>query len=1502
MKKLFTLLKIFAVLFVLIFQMSTVWGQIFEENFDYPIGSLLTANGWTAHSGAGNQPPTVSDGLFFDGYAGSNIGGAALLDNNGEDVHRTFPSQVAGVVYTAFIIQTESSNSPGYFLHLGQSTIGTTFFTRVWVNATGDGLGLSGSSAPASYVPMTAGVPTLVVTKFDIASKVSSLFVFNSFPESEPLTADFTFTENSSYSVGSVALRQYNASERVIVDGIRIANNWDDAVTASGGPPSVAAPTFSPPGGIYYSSQNISISTTTPDATIYYTTDGTDPDENSNLYTIPVPINITTVLKARAYAEGLDPSSIAVAFYTFPIEVANIATLKNSALSGLYHLTGEAVLTFSQTFRNQKYIQDATAGILIDDLSGVITTSYNVGDGITGIYGTLNVFGNMFQFTPSQDPGPATSTGNAIVPQVVTIGGLFSNFAAYESRVIKIVNASFADAGATFANGIVYEISDASEATGDFRTTFYDVNYIGTQIPGGNGNIVGIPNARSEGYFITSRSLDDLEFIPTGPITVNTIAQLRAGQLGQEYILSGEAVLTYQQAWRNQKFVQDATAAILIDDFTGIITTAYSPGDGITGLSGILVNHNGMLRLAVNADPGAPTSVNNVIVPEVITIAQLNANFMNYQSELIKIEDVTFANGGATFAYGTNYPISDNTDAAATFRTEFLDANYLGNTIPSVPTDLVVIPNTVSNANYVTSRYASDIQPSVLFPTITVVSPNGYEYWEQGSTQNITWTSQDFSGNVKITLVRPPLYTLVLATSIPNSGFFEWQVPAAQQVGNNYKIRIQGVNGGDPMDESDNFFNIVAELPVPKIVINEIMYNPSNSNPFLSDSYYEYLELFNNGNFDVDLTGWTISTAIVHTFAEGTILLQGQYLVLAVNADSVGTFYGISNVVKWNSGALNNTGETIELKASDGTLMDVVAYSSSSPWPLGANGLGSSLELIDPDLDNNLPENWIASPQNFGTPGIQNSAFGFQGLTVTAPNGGETFIQGETTDVTWTRVNFNGLLKIELITATREDVVLAENIPAINGTWPWEIAADQTVGTNYKIRVSDMEDGQPVDESDGVFSIVSVIVPELTLLTPNGGENIQQGTTYNITWSSANYEGTILIELMTAEKAGSAITLGTVTSTFGTFAWEVTQDAGDNYLIKISDELTGIPADESDAVFSIILPPPTPNVVISEIMYNSPEGGTDTLEYLELYNADNIAHNLAGWYFSAGIDMILPDYELLPGAYLVVAYNANAVFNAFSVAALQWTSGGLSNGGEAIELKNAANVVIDFVLFDDASPWPIAPDGFGPSLSLIDLASDNELAENWAPETAFALINADGIPVYGTPGAPNFPTPAQSFLIPAGWGGISTYIVPDQPNVADVMERIVDDLTIMQNFNQIYFPFYNINTIGNWNNNVGYQLRTEALRYHVIHGTLVTNKTVNLNTGWNMLPVLSECEVGVAALLGGIPEIIYVQELGTNLVYWPDGGLYTLVNFVPGKAYFIKVSGAIPIVFPECSK
>ncbi|NIK72840.1 hypothetical protein FHS56_000326 [Thermonema lapsum] len=196
------------------------------------------------------------------------------------------------------------------------------------------------------------------------------------------------------------------------------------------------------------------------------------------------------------------------------VQVANLAELrsKNADNSTIYEVMGEVVLTYKQTFRNQKFVQDNTAAVLIDDNGGIITTSYNVGDGITGLKGRLNVFGGMLQFVPVADPGPATSTGNPIVPTNITMNDFINNFEQYEARVVRInEQVTFTTLG-NFANGQVYNFTNGT-LTGRFRTTFFNENYIGQPVPSTPVIITGILNERSDGKYITARNSADFEIV-----------------------------------------------------------------------------------------------------------------------------------------------------------------------------------------------------------------------------------------------------------------------------------------------------------------------------------------------------------------------------------------------------------------------------------------------------------------------------------------------------------------------------------------------------------------------------------------------------------------------------------------------------------------------------------------------------------------------------------------------------------------------------------------------------------------------------------------------------------------------------------------------------------------------------------------------------------------------------------------------------------------------------
>ena len=98
----------------------------------------------------------------------------------------------------------------------------------------------------------------------------------------------------------------------------------DMFATVGGGTLTCATPTFAPEGGTYYEAQEVALACNTADATIYYTLDGTDPTENSSVYTAPIAVAESMTIKAIAMKEGYENSTIATAEYTIILGAVTI--------------------------------------------------------------------------------------------------------------------------------------------------------------------------------------------------------------------------------------------------------------------------------------------------------------------------------------------------------------------------------------------------------------------------------------------------------------------------------------------------------------------------------------------------------------------------------------------------------------------------------------------------------------------------------------------------------------------------------------------------------------------------------------------------------------------------------------------------------------------------------------------------------------------------------------------------------------------------------------------------------------------------------------------------------------------------------------------------------------------------------------------------------------------------------------------------------------------------
>ena len=191
----------------------------------------------------------------------------------------------------------------------------------------------------------------------------------------------------------------------------------------------------------------------------------------------------------------------------------------------------------------------------------------------------------------------------------------------------------------------------------------------------------------------------------------------------------------------------------------------------------------------------------------------------------------------------------------------------------------------------------------------------------------------------------------------------------------------------------------------------------------------------------------------------------------------------------------------------------------------------------------------------------------------------------------------------------------------------------------------------------------------------------------------------------------------------------------------------------------VVLPELQQNLMITEVMYHpaNPSQAEATagfvesdFEYLELHNiSETLTLNLSDVRFTKGIDFDFnagPLTALAPGAFILVVKNLAAFQmrygNNLPVAGVWDSTQTLSNGGERIKLTHGSGTAIHDFVYSDASPWPVRPDGGGPSLELADPASapDHALASNWRASVALA----------GSPGSGSSTSPFLQWLAATG--------------------------------------------------------------------------------------------------------------------------------------------------------
>lgn len=466
--------------------------------------------------------------------------------------------------------------------------------------------------------------------------------------------------------------------------------------------------------------------------------------------------------------------------------------------------------------------------------------------------------------------------------------------------------------------------------------------------------------------------------------------------------------------------------------------------------------------------------------------------------------------------------------------------------------------------------------------------------------------------------------------------------------------------------------------------VTEIMYHPA------ADPNSEFIELQNISDQAIELEGVRFTNGIDFVFSQKT-LVPGQYTVVVADRNVFESRYGTQiDVAGEYTGKLDNGNEQLVLQLAKPLDAAVLRFEYKDGWYPSTDGGGHSLVMIDPagSLDSwQDAESWRPSAVAGGTPGRDDAPM----VMIN-----EVLAHSHDAAPDW----------VELYNPT--------DAPIAVGGWylsdtadnlmKYRIAAGTTIQPqDYLVFYENVHFANPADPGSAVQFAFSENGDHLYL---SSGENgLLTGYTIEVVFG--------------ASETGVS---------FGRY------EKSDGMAVFVS---MGSPTPGQANAGPKVGP-----VVISEIMYNPPAGGSypeDEYEYIELHNITGAAVSLQaydagmgltlGWRFTDGIDFEFPPGTTIPAyGYLVVARNPAAfaerygTANGSAVLGPFETDTRLSNSGERLALSLPGDtdvsgvryfIEVDAVYYDDGMPWPATPDGGGQVLGRIDEAGYGDDVVNW---------------------------------------------------------------------------------------------------------------------------------------------------------------------------------------------
>jgi len=213
-------------------------------------------------------------------------------------------------------------------------------------------------------------------------------------------------------------------------------------------------------------------------------------------------------------------------------------------------------------------------------------------------------------------------------------------------------------------------------------------------------------------------------------------------------------------------------------------------------------------------------------------------------------------------------------------------------------------------------------------------------------------------------------------------------------------------------------------------------------------------------------------------------------------------------------------------------------------------------------------------------------------VTVTAPNGGETWSVGTVQDITWTASDNIGVTTVDINFSSDNGNSFTSLVTGQSntGNYAWTVPGTATTAGIIQVIARDAAGNVAADSSNNTFTISEpdTTAPQISLVSPNGGQVWGTGSSQTITWVATDNVGVTGIDLAVSLDNGATFTpIASGETNDGAYQWTVPDSLTENALIRVtaSDAAGNQASDDSDNTFAIR------DLIAPTVTVTSPNGG-----------------------------------------------------------------------------------------------------------------------------------------------------------------------------------------------------------------------------------------------------------------------------------------------------------------------